>query len=95
MSPDGRYEAAIIERNCGATTDYVTLLRLTDRHAWLVKSQDVMQVSTSWPLAVSWSGPRALIVEYPARRPPPLDKTHGPPDHWEDVAITLKESASR
>ena len=74
VSPDGRYEAAVIERNCGATTDYVTLLRMTDRRAWIVKSQDVMQVNTSWPLVVSWSGPRALTIEYPAGGGHPLKR---------------------
>jgi hypothetical protein len=99
VSPDGRYEAAIIERNCGATTDYVTLLRLTDRHAWLVKSQDVMQVSTSWPLVVAASNLEKHGVDFHEAGTvfdDPLSTTFPDPDHSLDEQrfLTIGSSLS-
>jgi hypothetical protein len=93
ISPDERYEAFVVERDCGATTGYVTYVRLKDRKALLVRHQDIMMIDGSASLRLKWAGPRHLIIEYPPGRPPDPRRTHGPPARWEDVDITLTERA--
>jgi hypothetical protein len=93
VSADQRYEAAVVEHNCGATTGYVTFVRLTDRTAVLLQSQDIMMIEGSSQLRLTWAGPRKLTVEYPPGRPPNPSQTHGPPARWEDVDIVIREWA--
>jgi hypothetical protein len=93
ISPDKRYEAAVVERNCGATTDFVSFVRIEDRRALLVRNQDVMRIDGSVWLTLVWSAPRHLIIEYPPGRAPDASRTYGPPARWEDVTITIREGA--
>jgi hypothetical protein len=93
LSADARYEAAVVERNCGATTGYVTFVRLTDKRALLLRNSDIMMVEGSPQLVLSWAGPRQLTIEYPIGRPPNPDRTYGPAARWEDVDVTIRQSA--
>jgi hypothetical protein len=92
-SPDARYEVAVVERNCGATTGYLTYVRITDKRALLLRDRDLMMVEGSPDLRLSWVGPRQLLIEYPIGRRPNPDRTYGPTARWEDVDVTMRQSA--
>ncbi len=69
LSPNGWYSARLVERNCGATTAFVTRVTINDRRArpgfLFGRSADVF-VYRGLPVASSlrWMGPEDLLVSY-------------------------------
>jgi len=57
VSPDGRFVAELMERNCGATTDYARRVDLdrTGMSGLFVKSETVFVVEGQVPVALSWA----------------------------------------
>jgi hypothetical protein len=78
-SPDGRWEAVLYERDCGATTDFATHLSLLRARAKLPNKPGNLFTADSdhgrAPLvegniiniSVQWAGPDSLIVRYDSR----------------------------
>jgi hypothetical protein len=64
-SPDGRYVARELVRNCHATVPYSTVLRLEDQHATVFRQTDVDIGGCGQPLRLSWITATELLVEYP------------------------------
>lgn len=63
-SPDGRYVAAVFERNCGATTDYSTLVTLRETsQPFAPKKQGwVLALSGQVDVTLAWSSDRVIRV---------------------------------
>src|SRR5690349_17936217 len=73
-SPDGRYVATQMTRNCGATTPYVAHINLrlvnsrfrADFFTATIKDGEVWESSKYSGARFCWSGPRQLEIGYPA-----------------------------
>jgi hypothetical protein len=91
VSPDGRYNATVFERNCGATSPYLRIvsihpegsrLRPEDKGSWVFVSKDQPNVGATW------SGPRQLtIVSDGYSRTPSEQRLKRA--HWKDVGIVI------
>jgi hypothetical protein len=90
-SPDGRYVAALFERNCGATTDYVIAVNIRDREESLAgtTSDDVLLVSGLPSIEIRWEGPRQLVVQLPVLRG--TEQVYRRTSSWRDVAIAYRQ----
>jgi hypothetical protein len=64
-SPDGRYVARVMWRNCHATVPYSTVLRLHDRRAHIFDTKDVRVAGCGTALRLRWRAASVLEVEYP------------------------------
>jgi hypothetical protein len=73
VSPDGMRKAAVVEVNCGATTDYVRWVVATDAKSAFKYRRDRIASVSGRALKIAWEG-RKLIVYYPATRPPTVAK---------------------
>lgn len=91
-SPDGRYVAAWMIRNCGATTSYVHNVNLrigtsalhTDFMDGTITDGEIVTFDKDrGRIRFCWSGPRRLNIEYPDPEPG-LRKLNS----WRDVQIT-------
>ncbi|HEX2998643.1 MAG TPA: DUF5412 family protein [Armatimonadota bacterium] len=65
-SPDGRYVALLIERDCGATTDYATRVELCRQGIcpWLDK-RIVFSLNGRAPVTVQWRDARHVHISCP------------------------------
>jgi len=86
VSPDGRYIASVIERNCGATTDYVTAVQIRGaRSAFSGRTwDDVFRVGGVATVRLSWDGSNHLLVARPHRP----SQTFAASSTWDDIRIT-------
>lgn len=90
-SPDGRYVAATMIRNCGATTQYVSHINVREarekfRRGFFdgtVKDGEIITVATARVMRFCWLPPKRLNIAYlePERR---LAKRV----EWRDLEIT-------
>jgi hypothetical protein len=88
-SPDGRYVAALMRRNCGATTPYVAHINLRRATTQLqpnfffgtIKGGEIWGSSKYSGDRFCWSGPRRLEIGYP----PEDSLSHH--EAWLDVTI--------
>lgn len=64
-SPDGRYDAVVLVRGCGATTSDVTRIHLEERRWLLPNSVELIAVGHYRPpeMRVSWMADRRLLIE--------------------------------
>jgi len=63
LSSDGRLAAVFSERNCGATTDFSSIVNVQTASDRFDSDQGVLFVAKGhYDIAVAWSGPRALLV---------------------------------
>ena len=85
-SPDGRYVAAVFERDCGATTDFSThvSLREADELFDPPTQTRVLSVAGRAAVDVEWSTERALSVALPTA------ETFTKLETWRDVRIVYK-----
>jgi len=76
ISPDGKWLAAVLVRNCGATTDFVTHVTIVEAKDEPDDSGDVLvaeaggapQAPKGGPeIRLRWLGPDRLLVGYDAR----------------------------
>jgi hypothetical protein len=89
-SPGNQRVAALLERNCGATTDYVTHVNLRDARQKFLVAQDgtirdgcVLILSGRVPVQVTWTDSRHLTLTYSEAEPAFLKERS-----WRDIAIS-------
>jgi len=69
-SPDGRYDAVVFTRDCGATTDYSTQVTLLSRGAHLPDRAGIVFISVHPTGAqVEWVSADTLMVRYGSANP--------------------------
>jgi hypothetical protein len=79
--------ATVFERNCGATTDYVTAVSIREAGTAFSGDRwgDVFRIKGLPRVSVSWAGPRVLVI----KRPPLTDKIFAQELNWKNqVTIT-------
>ena len=65
LSPDGRREAVVFERDCGATTDYSTQVSVLTAGAALPNTPGNAYIyGHRTRLAVTWPSPTVVAIEY-------------------------------
>ena len=86
-SPDGAYVAAFFERNCGATTDYVSIVTLRRRGDQFNGDKDeaILVIDGSCPIDLVWTG-RALAASY-ANSCSVVNRSPS----WRDVTISFHD----
>lgn len=66
VSPDGRLVANVSERNCGATTDFVTRVNVQSRSERFHPDEGLVFVASgSFDVSVAWTGARTLVINCP------------------------------
>jgi hypothetical protein len=86
VSPDGKYVASVIERNCGATTPYVQVisLRLSNTKLDPEKHDDwVFTIHGQSKIELNWESTRKLNISYSGTGDNPTQRVS-----WQDVAIS-------
>jgi len=63
-SPDGKYVASVMERNCGATTDYVSHVTVRPSDSMMRQGDDVLVVEYRQDIRLAWEGVDHLVVEF-------------------------------
>ena len=65
-SPDGRWDAVVFDRNCGATTDYSTQVALVRQgSARPGRPGNAFRYAHHTPLVMRWLSPTTLEIRYP------------------------------
>jgi hypothetical protein len=87
-SPDAAYVATFFERNCGATTDYISIVSIRPRADRFdaEKNDAVLVIRGRCPVELLW-GERVLRVSY--TKPCALAKQV---DTWRDVSLSFDSS---
>jgi hypothetical protein len=81
-SPDGRYTARAVLRNCGATTDYSRLVTLADRRGGTGATLDsVYIIRGEGPVSLEWVSRDRLKVGAST------EKIYAASEAWRDVHI--------
>lgn len=85
-SPDGRYSATFFERDCGATTDYTSLVSLREsRRDFDAENADlVVVVEGRYHIEMQWTSRRSLLID------PGDGEIFRHEDSWRDVRISVK-----
>jgi hypothetical protein len=65
-SPDGRTDAVVFSRGCGATTAGSIQVAIVERGARATGIGNAFVSEDDLPVDVAWSGPRALTVRHRA-----------------------------
>jgi hypothetical protein len=83
-SPDGRYVASVFERNCGATTNYSTLVSLRDATQNFAPGEQgwVFVLSGQADVTLTWESDRLLKVSSTRREAFRSEST------WRDVQVS-------
>jgi hypothetical protein len=86
-SPDGKYVATLFERNCGATTDFSTIVNLRESSAKL-KGEDlgVLILKGEHKLDVIWEGNTRLRLQCRDCRPDDIFKQE---KTWQGIEISF------
>lgn len=63
VSPNAKYEAIVLERGCGATTDFVTKINLIDREAYFGRSEEVFLIKGSMNVGIEWTTDSRIVVD--------------------------------
>lgn len=87
VSPDGRYAATVIERDCGATTDYSTLVNLRASSKPLDPSPEsvIVTMSGKQSFALTWEGgSQQLTITLPR------GTTYTQRASWRDVHVAYR-----
>jgi hypothetical protein len=86
-SPNRRYVAEYFVRNCGATTEYATWVRVKKRSCLLACSTTPYVEEGLATVELSWQGDDHLVIRCPrcASRP---DRT------WENVSISFQNATA-
>lgn len=88
QSSDGRYTATLFQRNCGATTDYSTIVSLRASNSDFdgVKDTRVLVLKGSCEVTVHWQND-VLSLSYPR-----LCEIYKQLDSWRNVRIEVKST---
>lgn len=83
VSPDGRYVATVLERDCGATTDYSTMVALRDAAQPIeeAKQTPVLVIESRVMIDLQWGADRKLLIVFPP------SETFAKLEAWRDVQI--------
>ena len=83
LSLDGRYIATLFERNCGATTDFVTIVSIRDKDKAFRPETDsrVLVIEGSSLVDMHWVSQNTLTLKYNAHEP--FLKN----ERWGDISI--------
>jgi len=86
-SPDGKYVATLFERNCGATTDFSTIVQLHESSEKL-KGDDlgILVVKGQHEIDLTWDGNSSLRLQCNDCRSDDIFKQER---KWKDVEISL------
>lgn len=86
VSPGGRYIAAVFERDCGATTDYSTIVSLREAKEPFDPSEQhpVLTVEGRPAISLEWSSDESLTVGLPSI------ETFTKQDAWRDVRVVYR-----
>jgi hypothetical protein len=86
-SPDGKYVVAFYERDCGATTDFSTMVNIRDSSIKFDGNKDViLVVKGRHQISFNWKDNRRIQVE--CANCPPSD-VFRQEKSWKDVQIVL------
>ena len=93
-SPSGRYVATIFERDCGATTDFATIVSLRKAEevfdAKGAKGQQPVLIVSGQPaVTLSWSSDTDLVVTLPPT------EAFTKRESWRDVRIVYQQDYLR
>jgi hypothetical protein len=90
-SPNRQRTATVLERNCGATTDYSTLVFLTDSDQTSREDSSDMILSLSgvYPITLTWLSDTRLAVGFPDVESFTQRET------WQDVQIEYPSRKGR
>lgn len=84
-SPDGAYTATLLERDCGATTNFNQQVRLQKKDENSDRDSDVLFVVEGRPdVKLTWNDDRHLKIEYSVL---PSSRVFRSTKEWEDVTI--------
>jgi len=83
-SPDGEYLASVFERDCGATTDFSSAVRVRSRGSEFRGEEIVFLVAGSRDIKVTWADNSTLKVGCDACTENEIFKKE---DHWNKVRI--------
>jgi len=86
VSPGGRYAATVIERDCGATTDYSTLVNLRVASEPLAASPEslILTLSGKQSVALAWESEAELTIQFPRVR------TYTQKPSWKNVQVVYR-----
>lgn len=63
LSADGRLVANVYERNCGATTDFITIVNVQGTSDKFDGNEGpLFSAKGRYELSVAWTGPRTLLI---------------------------------
>lgn len=91
MSPDGRYSAIEYYRDCGATTSYVTHVKL-HRNNWWGSEQIVWTAKYERGMLLTWRSPTELEIDCDTCS---AEDIYVNLDHWKDVKISFSPAFPR
>jgi hypothetical protein len=93
-SPEQKYVATVFERDCGATTDYSTIVVLRRfKRSFDPESGRIFIVKGRVPVTLTWTDPNRLLVKCPECAPEgemnkPQDKVFKREKEWNGVSIS-------
>jgi hypothetical protein len=61
-SPNSEWQASVVERNCGATTDYVTLVTVRGNKTYFGSTAEVFLVSGAVGVELEWTTESNLSI---------------------------------
>jgi hypothetical protein len=65
-SPDGRFLARSVVRNCGATAGFVTVIEVEDQQALVLDTHHIVTLDGHGGVGLRWTSPAELRVDLPA-----------------------------
>jgi len=87
QSPDGEYSATVFERDCGATTSYVSVVSLRKGASDFdgdATDDFVFTMRGPVEIDIQWVSPGSLVVQRPENK----DDIFIEQSNWEDVSIS-------
>ena len=89
ISPGGSYVARAYVRNCGATTNYVTLVELANNRRWFRNATPIYVLDGTAEPTVAWQTATRLVIICDGCPPFPPDR------RWDDVEVLYRRSSGK
>jgi hypothetical protein len=101
-SPNSRYLARIYERNCGATTGYLTHVNLRSRWNYFntvwagsITQGQVFSIGCNTQVKLLWRNETSLEIQYQScARPDESHKVFSRTETWNDITISYVEMST-
>lgn len=88
ISPNGEYVATLFERDCGATTDFATVVNIRSKSDKFVGGDGVVFVGKGQPkVEIMWSGDSALRIKCGECAASNVFKEER---QWKDIAVSVE-----